>query len=38
MEQMRVTSSPAMMGEGGEEEREMVAASNTVKQIITFYV
>ena len=30
-EQVRVTETPAMMGEEGEEEREMVACSNTVK-------
>ena len=31
-EQVRVTESPATMGEEGVEEREMVAGSNTVKR------
>ena len=31
-EQVRVTESPAMMGERGEEEREMVAGSSTVNR------
>ena len=31
-EQVRVTESPATMGEGGEEEREMVAGSSTVNR------
>ena len=34
IEQVRVRESPAMMGEEGEEEREMVACSNTVKSYI----